>query len=84
VLYQLPGLEELQDLAHEPVSDDEEMASGDVGLPETQGSDLPSPIAHEEQMAAIPEIETPGRWSKRRAESVDESSLERAKRMKAA
>jgi hypothetical protein len=48
VLYQLPGLEEMQDLAHEPASDDEEMASGDVGLPETQGSDLPSPIAHEE------------------------------------
>jgi hypothetical protein len=35
-------------------------------------------------MAAISEIETPGRRSKRRAVSVDESSLERAERMKAA
>jgi hypothetical protein len=79
VLYQLPGLEELQDLAHDPVSDDEEVTSGGA----VPGSDLPSLNMHEE-MAAIPERETPGRRSKCRVGSVDESSLERAERMKTA
>jgi hypothetical protein len=79
VLYQLPGLEELQDLAHEPVSNGEEVTSGGV----VPGSDLPSLNKHEE-MAAIPKIKTPGRRSKHRAGLVDESSLERAKQMKVA
>jgi hypothetical protein len=35
-------------------------------------------------MTAIPETESPGRRSKRRADMVDESSLERAERIKAA
>jgi hypothetical protein len=72
-------LEELQDLAHDPISNGEEVTLGGA----VADSDLPSLNMHEE-MAAIPEIETPGRRSKRRAGSVDESSLERAERMKVA
>jgi hypothetical protein len=40
--------------------------------------------AAQQEMAAIPAADTPSRKSKRRADSVDEHSLERAERMKAA
>jgi hypothetical protein len=43
-----------------------------------------SPVVQVAEMAAIPEIVTPGRRSKRRAETANESSLERAERIKAA
>jgi hypothetical protein len=79
VLYQLPVLEELEDLAHDPISNGEEVTLGGA----VADSDRPSLNMHEE-MTAIPEIETPGRRSKHRAGSVDESSLERAERMKVA
>jgi hypothetical protein len=80
VLYHFLGLEELQDLAHSTISDGEEvMSGGDV-----PDSELPSLAMHEEQIAAILEIDTPGQRSKRRAETVDESSLERTEQMKAA
>jgi hypothetical protein len=72
-------LEELQDLAHDPISNGEEVTLGGA----VADSDRPSLNMHEE-MTAIPEIETPGRRSKHRAGSVDESSLERAERMKVA
>jgi hypothetical protein len=42
------------------------------------------PIMHAVQLAAIPETKSPGRRSKRRADTVDEFSLERAERIKAA
>jgi hypothetical protein len=80
VLYHFLGLEELQDLAHSTISDGEEvMSGGDV-----PDSEPPSLAMHEEQIAAILEIDTPGQRSKRRAETVDESSLERTEQMKAA
>jgi hypothetical protein len=80
VPYQLPSLEELQDLAHDPKSDGQEVTSaGNV-----PGSDVPPLNVHEELIAALTEIETPGCRSKWRAESVDESMLERAEQMKAA
>jgi hypothetical protein len=58
--------------------EEEEATGGDA-----PDSEPPSPVMHEAQMAAIPECETPGRRSKHRAESMDESSLECAERMKA-
>jgi hypothetical protein len=79
VLYHFLGLEELQDLAHSTISDGEEVMSGG-DIPD---SEPPSLAMHEEQIAAILEIDTPGQRSKRRAETVDESSLERTEQMKA-
>jgi hypothetical protein len=80
VMYHLPVLEEMQDFALDTVSDGEEVTLGS----EVPDSEPPSLIMHEEQMAAISKTDMPGRMSKRRAKSVDESSLERAERMKAA
>jgi hypothetical protein len=48
VLYQLPSLEERQDLANESASDGEEVMSGGDVLLEILGSDLPSLNVHEE------------------------------------
>jgi hypothetical protein len=61
------------------MSEEEDTMGGDA-----PDSEPPSPVIHAAQLAAIPEVETPGRRSKRRAESVDESSMEHALRMKAA
>jgi hypothetical protein len=79
VLYHILVIEMLQDHDHEVEKDKYVVAvAGDA-----PGSNPPSPIMHEVEMAAIPESETPGR-NKRRTESVDESSLERVEHMKAA
>jgi hypothetical protein len=76
----IPTLEELQGIVHGATKDGEEVPSGD----EAPYSDPSSPIMQDVLMAAIPEAETPGRRSKHRAETVDESSMERAERIKAA
>jgi hypothetical protein len=80
VLYHIPALEVLQEFDHEAEKEEDEVATGG----EAPNSEPPSPIMHEVQMASIPESETPGRRSKRRVETIDESSLERAERMEAA
>jgi hypothetical protein len=79
-LYHISALEVLQEFDHEAEKEEDEVATGG----EAPDSEPPSLIMHEVQMASILESETPGRRSKRRAETVDESSLERAERMKAA
>jgi hypothetical protein len=76
----IPTLEELQDMVHGTTKNGEEFPSGD----EAPYNDPLSPIMQDVLMAVIPETETPGRRSKRRAETVDESSMERAERIKAA
>jgi hypothetical protein len=80
VLYHIPAIELLQDHEHEAEKVEDEVTTGG----DAPDSEPPSPIMHEVVMAAIPESETPGRRSKHRAKMVDESSLERAERMKAA
>jgi hypothetical protein len=60
--------------------EDDEVAMG-VEAPNSEPS---SPNVQAIQLTAIPEAETPGRRSKRRAETMDESSLERAERIKTA
>jgi hypothetical protein len=70
----------MQDLVHSTTKDGEEVAS----CGEAPNSEPSSPVMHDVQMAAIPEIETPGRRCKRRAETVDESSMEWVERIKAA
>jgi hypothetical protein len=70
----IPALEVMPDLVHGIAKDGEEVASGG----EAPNNKPSSPIMQDVQMAGIPETETPGRRSKRRAETVDESSMERA------
>jgi hypothetical protein len=76
----IPMLEMVHDIVHGIENAGEEVASGG----EAPNNDPSSPIMHDVLLAAIPETESPGRRSKHRAESADESSMERAERIKAA
>jgi hypothetical protein len=60
--------------------DGDEVAMG-VEAPNSEPS---SPIMQAVQLATIPETESLGRRSKRRADTMDESSLERVERIQAA
>jgi hypothetical protein len=79
VLYHTLALELLHEADHMADKGEEEEATGG----DAPDSEPPLPIMHEAQLAAIPECETPGRRSKRRAELENESSMECAERMKA-
>jgi hypothetical protein len=80
VLCHIPSLVMQHESEHEEDKVEDEVNTGG----NYPASEPPSPIVHEGEMAAIPESVTPGKRSKRRADSVDESALERTERMKAA
>jgi hypothetical protein len=80
VLCHIPSLEMQHESDHEEDKVEDVVNTGD----DYPASEPPSPIVHEGEMAAIPKSVTPGKRSKHRADSVDESSLEHAEWMKTA
>jgi hypothetical protein len=66
----------LEEVYTEPISSDSEGPNSESVTPVAEAQVV--------DMAAIPEADTPMRRSKRRAETADEPSLERAERIKAA
>jgi hypothetical protein len=68
----IPAQEEVQGIVHGAEIEGEQVLSGD----EAPHSDPSSPNMQVMLLAAIPEAETAGRRSKRRAETADESSME--------
>jgi hypothetical protein len=79
LVFSLPALEMLLSAEQGLEYDGDEVAMG-VEAPNSEPS---SPIMQAVQLATIPETKSPGR-SKRRADTMDESSLERVERIKAA
>jgi hypothetical protein len=73
-------IEELHDAGHDASADGDEILAGD----ETSFAVLSPPVMQVVLLATILETKSPVRRSKRRAETVDESSLERVERIKAA
>jgi hypothetical protein len=77
--FSLPALEIILGAEQDAQHEEDEVYVG-VEAPNSEPS---SAILNAIHLAAIPKTESPGR-SKRRADSMDESSLERAERIKAA
>jgi hypothetical protein len=69
-------VQNLEEVYTEPISSDSEGPNSESVTPVAEAQVV--------DMAAIPEADTPMRRSKRRAETADEPSLERAERIKAA
>jgi hypothetical protein len=78
--YSILALEMLQHAEHGLEYDGDEVAIG-VEAPNSEPS---SPIMQIVQLKAVPETESPRRRSKRRADTVNEASLEHVERIKAA